>query len=96
MSSVVWTNTALTDVAGLVETLAQVNFDAADRAAKAIRSTGDSLELNPKRGMMVQDAPGVRRLLVPFGKYGFVMHYAILEAEVVILRVYHGRQQRPT
>ena len=96
MSPVVWTTTALTDVAGLIETLADVNLDAAERAAKAIHRAGDSLELNPKRGLMVQDALGVRRLLVPFGKYGFVIHYAILAAEVVILRVYHGRQQRPT
>ena len=76
--------------------LAVVNLGAAERAAKAIRRTGDSLELNPKRGMIVQDASGIRRLLVPFGKYRFVIHYTILETEVVILRVYYGRQHRPT
>jgi plasmid stabilization system protein ParE len=43
----------------------------------------------------VQGAPGVRKLLVRFGRSGFVIHYAILEDEIVILRVYHGRQDRP-
>jgi plasmid stabilization system protein ParE len=60
-----------------------------------IRRAGDSLESNPRRGSMVQGAPGVRKLRVPFGKSGFVIHYAILEDEVVILKVYHGRQNRP-
>jgi plasmid stabilization system protein ParE len=59
MSTVVWTTTALADVAGLVATLEEVNPDAAERAAKAIRRAGDSLDMNAKRGTMVQGAPGV-------------------------------------
>jgi len=95
MSTVIWTSAALTDVEELVVALAQVNPDAAERAAKAIRRAGDSLDINSKRGTMVQNAPGVRKLIVPFGKYGFVIHCAILGDEVVILKVYHGRQNRP-
>jgi plasmid stabilization system protein ParE len=96
MSQVTWTKTALNDADELVEPLMDVNPDAAVRAAQAIRQAGSSLSQNPKRGTMVQGAPGVRKLRVPFGQYGFVIHYAILEDEVVVLRVYHARQNRPT
>jgi plasmid stabilization system protein ParE len=100
MSQVTWTKTALEGADNLIEPLMEVNPEAAVRASQSIRQAGDSLRQNPKRGTMVQGAPGVRKLRVPFGQYGFVIHYAILyailEDEVVILRVYHARQNRPT
>ncbi|ERT04034.1 putative plasmid stabilization system [Lyngbya aestuarii BL J] len=37
----------------------------------------------------------MRKLFVSFGKYGYVIHYALLEDDVIILRVYHGRENRP-
>jgi len=96
MPTVIWTTAALADVEGLINVLAEVNPDAADRAAQAIRKAGDSLESSPSRGVMVQGAPGLQKLVVAFGKTGFVIHYAVLEDEVVILKVYNGRQNRPT
>ncbi|WP_256091039.1 type II toxin-antitoxin system RelE/ParE family toxin [Nostoc sp. KVJ20] len=50
---------------------------------------------NPRRGAIVDEIAGLRKLLVSFGKYGFIIHYVILEDDVVILRVYHGRENRP-
>jgi plasmid stabilization system protein ParE len=96
MPTVIWTKTALDDTDGLVDQLMAINVEAGLLAAQAIRQAGDSLNRNAKRGTMVQGAPGVRKLRVPYGKHGFVIHYAILEDEVVILKVYHGRQDRPT
>jgi plasmid stabilization system protein ParE len=96
MSPVTWTKTALNDIDKFVEHLATVKPEAAIRAAQTIRQAGDSLSANPKRGPMVQGAPGVRKLRVPFGQYGYIIHYAILEDDVIILRVYHSRQNRPT
>lgn len=37
-----------------------------------------------------------RKLLVPFGKYGYTIHYIVLDDDVVILNVYHGRENRPS
>ncbi|UUO13366.1 MULTISPECIES: hypothetical protein [Aphanizomenonaceae] len=37
----------------------------------------------------------MRKLVVAFGKYGFIIHYVILEDDVIILRIYHGRENRP-
>lgn len=60
-----------------------------------IVSSGESLQQNPRRGAIVDEIAGLRKLLVSFGKYGFIIHYVILEDDVVILRVYHGRENRP-
>ncbi|WP_267313679.1 type II toxin-antitoxin system RelE/ParE family toxin [Nostoc sphaeroides] len=58
-------------------------------------SSGESLQQNPRRGVIVDEIAGLRKLIVSFGKYGLIIHYIILEDEVVILRVYHGRENRP-
>jgi len=96
MSQVSWTSAALADVQRYFETLESVNLEAAFKAAQAIRKAGDSLEHNPKRGAIVHEASGLRKLRVAFGHYGFMLHYTVLEDEVVILRVYHGREDRPS
>jgi len=43
----------------------------------------------------VDEIAGLRKVLVSFGKYGFIIHYVIIEDDVVILRVYNGRENRP-
>ncbi|MBW4686820.1 MAG: type II toxin-antitoxin system RelE/ParE family toxin [Komarekiella atlantica HA4396-MV6] len=63
------------------------NTDAAARAIQAIVSSGESLQQNPRRGAIVDEIAGLRKLLVSFGKYGFIIHY-------VILRIYHGRENQ--
>jgi plasmid stabilization system protein ParE len=76
--------------------LEAINPEAALRASCAIREAGDSLEMNAKRGKAIEAAPGLRKLQVAFGRYGFVIHYAVLEEEVAILKIYHGRENRST
>lgn len=62
MSQVSWTSAALADVQRHFETLESVNLEAAFKAAQAIRKAGDSLERNPKRGAIVHEASGLRKL----------------------------------
>jgi plasmid stabilization system protein ParE len=93
---VVWTKPALTDIQRHYEFLETVNPAAALRAKQAIRQAGDSLVSNSRRGRIVQEAEGLRKLPVKFGKYGYIIHYVILDDEVVILKVYDGRENRPT
>ncbi|MEO1431688.1 MAG: type II toxin-antitoxin system RelE/ParE family toxin [Cyanobacteria bacterium J06633_8] len=64
-------------------------------AIQTIVSSAESLQENPRRGAIVDEIAGLRKLLVAFGKYGYVIHYVILEDDVVILRVYHRRENRP-
>jgi len=94
MPQVIWTEAALADIQRHFEALTLMDVDVALQAAQAIRKAGDSLETFPRRGAIVNEASGIRKLQVTFGKAGFTMHYAVLEDDVVILRVYHGREKR--
>ena len=95
MISVTWSPTALADLDRQYQFLATLNPEAAVKAAQAIVKSAKSLGENPKRGTPIADTPGLRKLLVSFGKYGYTLLYVILEEEVLILRIYHGRQNRP-
>ncbi|MEH1912405.1 MAG: type II toxin-antitoxin system RelE/ParE family toxin [Nostoc sp.] len=95
MSEIVWTETAINDLNRHYDFIKLNNADAAARAIQAIVSSGESLQHNARRGAILDEIQGLRKLLVPFSKYGFIIHYVILEDDVVILRVYHGRENRP-
>ncbi len=95
MSQIVWTETAIGDLNRHYDFIKLNDVDAAARAVQAIVSLGESLQQNPRRGAIVDEIAGLRKLLVPFGKYGYIIHYAILEDDVIILHVYHGRENRP-
>lgn len=95
MSEIVWTETAITDLNRHYDFIALSNADAAAHAIQAIVTSGGSLQQNPRRGAIVDEIAGLRKLIVAFGKYGFIIHYVILENDVIILRIYHGRENRP-
>jgi plasmid stabilization system protein ParE len=95
MTTVNWSQPALVDLDRKHQFLVATDPELAIKAVQAIVQSGKSLEDNPQRGTPIADTPGLRKLLVPFGKYGYVLHYILLNEEVLILRVYHGRQNRP-
>jgi plasmid stabilization system protein ParE len=95
MSEIIWTQAAIDDLNRHYNFIKLNDADAATRAVQAIVSLGESLQQNPRRGAIVDEIAGLRKLLVPFGKYGYIIHYAILEDDVIILHVYHGRENRP-
>lgn len=95
MSQIVWTQAAIVDLNRHYDFLKLNDSDAATRAAQAIVSSAESLQQNPRRGAIVDEVAGLRKLIVSFGKYGYIIHYAILENDVIILRVYHGQENRP-
>jgi plasmid stabilization system protein ParE len=95
MSQIVWTQTAIDDLNRHYDFIKVNNAENAARAVQAIVSSGESLIENPRRGAIVDEIAGLRKLVVFFGKYGFIIHYVILEDDVVILRIYHGRENRP-
>lgn len=69
--------------------------DAARRAATALIHAIQSLDTFPDRGRPT-GIEGVRELIVPFGNSAYVLRYAHLAdaEEVVVLRIWHGREQR--
>jgi plasmid stabilization system protein ParE len=94
MSIVVWTPTAKADLDRHYQFLAAYSPAIAAKAIQHIVKSGESLQQFPKRGTAVGDAIGLRKLVISFGKSGFVLQYTILDDEVVILRVYQGRENR--
>lgn len=86
---------AAADLVRLRDFLMDQNPMAAQRAAAAIANAIRSLDLLPERGRP-SSAVDARELVVPFGRSAYIIRYAILtEAnEIVILRIWHGREQR--
>ena len=74
MPQIVWTESAIEDLNRHYEFLKINNADAAARAVQGIVSSAESLLENPRRGRIVDDIAGLRKLLVFFGKYGYVIH----------------------
>ena len=95
MSQVIWGAAASTDLTRHYEFLKTRNPNAAARAIREIVATGDSLTTTPYQGMVIDTETGLRKLKVFFGKYGYVIHYAVISGNLIILRIYHGRENRP-
>lgn len=86
---------ATADLVRLRTFLADKNPDAAQRAAHTLIHAIQSLDTFPDRGQPTV-IEGVRELIVPFGNSSYVLRYAHWAAddEVIVLRIWHGREQR--
>ena len=86
---------AAADIERLRAFLAENNSDAAAKAAGILIEAVQSLAELPERGRP-SGIPGVRELIVAFGGSAYVVRYAhrISAKEVVILRIWHGREMR--
>jgi plasmid stabilization system protein ParE len=69
------------------------NPGAAARLEARISRTFERIAQFPKGAQEVKNRPGVRR--VPLVRYPYVIHYRILDGEVVILRIIHGARRDP-
>ncbi len=81
---------ALADIESIRAYIAQDNPSAASRTAVAIVAATDRLGANPRLGRL-GTMPGTFELIVR----PYVLVYEIHRAEIIVLRVWHGRQRRP-
>ncbi|MDY6781690.1 MAG: type II toxin-antitoxin system RelE/ParE family toxin [Cyanobacteriota bacterium] len=95
MPQIKWSPSALNDLERLLSFLKSRNVQAAQRAVQAIRQAAVSLQEFPQRGLQVKKGSNQRKLKVSFGKQGYVIYYFIEDDTVVIVRIYHGRENRP-
>jgi toxin ParE1/3/4 len=86
---------AAADLVRLHEFLADKSPVAAERAAAALMSAVRSLDTFPERGRP-SGSPNIRELIVPFGQSNYVLRYAYRAQtkEVIVLRIWHGREER--
>lgn len=88
-----WTTPALTALGRQIAYIARDNPDAAERVRDAIVAAVERLSDQPHRGRPGERA-GTRELVIAeFPNYLVV--YQVTDTEIRILRVWHGRQDRP-
>jgi plasmid stabilization system protein ParE len=90
---IVLSSQALADLDRLKEFLSDKNPPAADRMIAALIEAVDSLVQFPGRGRPSSEQ-ALRELVVPFGNAAYVLRYAELDEEIVIIRIWHGREMR--
>ncbi len=93
--NVVVSRAAAADIERLYQFLADKDAGVARRAATLIDNAVRSLAYLPQRARPA-GIPGVRELIVPFGRSAYVLRYAYFASrdEIVILRIWHGREER--
>lgn len=86
---------ALADLKRLQAFLADNNVNAAKRAVAVIIRAIDTLVEFPDRGHPAGVA-GLRDLIVPFGRSTYIIRFAHdhVAGEIVVLRIWHGREAR--
>ncbi|NJN49784.1 MAG: type II toxin-antitoxin system RelE/ParE family toxin [Alkalinema sp. RL_2_19] len=95
MFEVTWLPAALNDLDRQFAFLNEQNPEAASRAVRAILGAAASLAKSPQRGTAMTNTDQ-RKLRVFFGKFGYLIYYRIEAQQVFILRIHHGRENRPT
>jgi toxin ParE1/3/4 len=81
---------ALADLEHIRTFIAQDNPAAANRIAAAIVAAADRLSVNPRLGRLGAVAGTFELIVRPY-----VLVYEIQRDEIMVLRVWHGRQHRP-
>ena len=85
-----FTELALADIENIRAYITRDNPSAASRIARELVASADRLSANPRLGRLGA-IPGTFELIVR----SYVLVYEIHRAEIVVLRIWHGRQRRP-
>jgi toxin ParE1/3/4 len=84
---------AVLDLERLRTFLNQNNPDAAPRAVARIWAAIGRLQEFPALGMPTKDAT-VRQIVIRFGTSGYIVRYVAEADDIVITRIWHGREAR--
>jgi toxin ParE1/3/4 len=93
-AKIVWRERALEDIDRLYNFLSDKNKEAAAKAARVILRGSSLLEESPRLGRPIADGTGRRELFIPFGAGFYVLRYFLASGAVVIVRVWHEREDR--
>ena len=93
MSRLVWSAAARRDLARLREFIGEKDPVAAQDAARRILRAAALLPSRPELGRAVE-GEAFRDLVAPSGRSGYVLRYRIDPEVVVIVRVWHTREER--
>lgn len=93
-----WLPQAVADLARLRDFIHPHNSAAAKRVANCIRKAILKLADHPLIGINVADIDDeqLRDLFIPFGQAGYWLRYLVKDDDIVIVRIWHGRENRNT
>ena len=89
-----WLPEAKEDIARLHEFLKHKNPDAASRAVDLLLKGADRLIDFPEIGKPLGDELKRRELFLAFGAGAYVLRYVLTEKNIVVIRVWHSRENR--
>ena len=90
----IWLPEALADIQRLRQFIQPHNPTAARRAAQRIKAAAKRLQEYPASGRPVKGLSEVRDLLIPFGSGNYVLRYRLVGPLVIIVHVWHSREDR--
>jgi len=90
----VWLSQTQADIQRLYDFLIEQDPRAAERAVRGIQLGAQKLLDFPRVGRRMDDATERRELFVPFGAGAYVLRYRIHADTIVVLRVWHSREER--
>ena len=94
MAQIEWLPAAKADLQRLYDFISPHNEDAAARAVQAIVGGVDQLADFPEAGRLWEPDVDFRELVVPFGARAYIVRYRIFDSRVIIVRVWHGLEDR--
>jgi plasmid stabilization system protein ParE len=90
---IAYSSEGLADIDRLFTWLEARNPDAAARFLAALRQTAQRITERPLLHPVVDDG-ALRKCLMRFGGSAYVIYYAIEGENQIIVRVWHGREER--
>ena len=90
----VWLPETQADIQRLYDFLLDKDPGAAERAIRAIQLGAQRLLEFPHLGRRMDDETERREVYVPFGAGAYVLRHRIHEETVVVIRVWHSREER--
>lgn len=95
MPTLIFSPTALRDLERLRAFLRAKRPQAAREATRKVLIALQALEEHPALGRTVEDrAPEYRELVIPFGRDGYIAAYRCFEDKVLVLGLWHQRENR--
>ena len=90
----VWLPEAQADIQRLSNVLRERDPRAAERAIRAMQLGAQQLLECPQVGRRMEDETERREVYVPFGAGAYVLRYRMHEETIVVIRVWHSREER--
>jgi len=92
----IWLPEAVDDLERVLDHLKPHGSKPTQRAARCLREAADLLQQFPEAGRPLPDLAPFRDLAVPFGAGAYVIRYRLRDDVVVIVRIWHSRELRPS